>query len=346
MKGGFYMENDKNISNRPQKPRKRKRTKEQIFKEDYLPLIIAGAAIVMITIFIIGSITRGIQRIIVNKEKRIENSIAASIAKEEHDAEAEMLVKQAEALAMSFDYEGAVSTLESFSGNAAEYPVFAERILQYNTAQSQLVVWPDNSKYDGDWVADSREGKGTFYYVNGDRYVGDWKADVQHGKGIYHFSSGDRYEGDYVDGERTGQGIYVHKNGDKYVGAFQNGEQSGLGTFTWSNGAVYEGEWVDNVRSGKGRYKWANGDEYEGDWKNDMPHGEGSLTMADGTRYKGGFSKGMEEGKGVMLTPDGIRFEGSFKQGKKHGPFVETDKEGKVVRKGVYKFGTLDVAQK
>jgi antitoxin component YwqK of YwqJK toxin-antitoxin module len=54
----------------------------------------------------------------------------------------------------------------------------------------------------------------------------------------------------------------------------------------------------------------------------------------------------MEEGKGVMLTPDGIRFEGSFKQGKKHGPFVETDKDGKIVRKGVYKFGTLDVAQK
>ena len=77
-----------------------------------------------------------------------------------------------------------------------------------------------------------------------------------------------------------------------------------------------------------------------------MPDGEGSLTMADGTRYKGGFSKGLEEGKGVMLTPEGIRFDGSFKQGKKHGPFVETDKDGKVVRKGVYKFGTLDVAQK
>ena len=54
------------------------------------------------------------------------------------------------------------------------------------------------------------------------------------------------------------------------------------------------------------------------------------------------------EGKPIdgELRPEGIRFEGSFKQGKKHGPFVETDKEGKVVRKGVYKFGTLDVAQK
>ena len=49
-------------------------------------------------------------------------------------------------------------------------------------------------------------------------------------------------------------------------------------------------------------------------------------------------------GKDFWESP--IRFDGSFKQGKKHGPFVETDKDGKIVRKGVYKFGTLDVAQK
>jgi antitoxin component YwqK of YwqJK toxin-antitoxin module len=47
-----------------------------------------------------------------------------------------------------------------------------------------------------------------------------------------------------------------------------------------------------------------------------------------------------------MVTPDGIRFDGSFKQGKKDGPFVETDREGKIIRQGVYKFGTLDVVQK
>ena len=47
-----------------------------------------------------------------------------------------------------------------------------------------------------------------------------------------------------------------------------------------------------------------------------------------------------------MLSKDGIRFEGTFKQGKKHGPFVETDKEGKIIRKGVYKFGSLDTTQK
>ena len=51
------------------------------------------------------------------------------------------------------------------------------------------MVWPDKSKYEGQWKDDMRDGKGTFVYVNGDKYVGDWKADVQDGKGIYYFHS-------------------------------------------------------------------------------------------------------------------------------------------------------------
>ena len=49
-----------------------------------------------------------------------------------------------------------------------------------------------------------------------------------------------------------------------------------------------------------------------------------------------------------MPTNDknGVRYDGFFKQGKKHGAFVETDKNGNVIRKGVYKFGTLDAEQK
>ena len=43
---------------------------------------------------------------------------------------------------------------------------------------------------------------------------------------------------------------------------------------------------------------------------------------------------------------NGVRYDGFFKQGKKHGAFVETDKNGNVIRKGVYKFGTLDAEQK
>ena len=39
------------------------------------------------------------------------------------------------------------------------------------------------------------DGKGKFYYNNGNIYVGDLKNDELVGKGIYYFNNGDRYEG-------------------------------------------------------------------------------------------------------------------------------------------------------
>ena len=50
----------------------------------------------------------------------------------------------------------------------------------------------------------------------------------------------------------------------------------------------------------------------------------------------------MAEGTGIQEDKNGNRYEGFFKQGKKHGPFVETDKNGKVIRKGTYKMGRLE----
>ena len=38
---------------------------------------------------------------------------------------------------------------------------------------------------------------------------------------------------------------------------------------------------------------------------------------------------------------DGIRYKGGFKDGEKHGDFIETDAEGKEIRRGTYKNGRL-----
>ena len=56
------MDEQHSESTRPVNPRRRKRTKMQIFKEVYLPVIIAGVALLFILIFIIGSITRAVQK--------------------------------------------------------------------------------------------------------------------------------------------------------------------------------------------------------------------------------------------------------------------------------------------
>ena len=53
------MDEQRNEEIRPVNPRRRKRSKMQIFKEAYLPVVIAGAALLLIVIFIIGSIFVG-----------------------------------------------------------------------------------------------------------------------------------------------------------------------------------------------------------------------------------------------------------------------------------------------
>ncbi len=140
------MEENQNFNNRPVNPRRRKRSKAQIFKETYLPTIIAGLAMVLILIFIIGSVTRSIQRKNKEKQERYEASIAASIAKQELDSEAATLSDEAAQLAASFDYERAISTIDSFSGNIRDYPELSDKKMQYEAALGEMVLWDDPSK--------------------------------------------------------------------------------------------------------------------------------------------------------------------------------------------------------
>jgi len=40
-----------------------------------------------------------------------------------------------------------------------------------------VIIWPDESRYEGDFAAGKMQGKGTKHFANGNRYIGDWKAD-------------------------------------------------------------------------------------------------------------------------------------------------------------------------
>jgi len=131
---------------RPVNPRRRKKTPVQIFKETYLPVIIAGAALLMILIFIIGSIVRGIQYRQAEYQASVEASIAEQEEFERHTAEANALLQEADIRAAGCDYEGAIALLDSFSGDASKFPKLAEMRQQYQAAQENLVLWDDPSK--------------------------------------------------------------------------------------------------------------------------------------------------------------------------------------------------------
>lgn len=133
------MEQRRSESNRPANPRRRKRTKFEIFKENYLPLIIAGIAVVLILVIIVGSIVRAVQR----KQVYTEASIAASEEQARIDAEAEFIINKVKEMASHYDFEGGMALIDSFSGDQADYPEMGTLYAQFEYGQSQLIPYED-----------------------------------------------------------------------------------------------------------------------------------------------------------------------------------------------------------
>ena len=71
-----------------------------------------------------------------------------------------------------------------------------------------------NGRYVGQIINGLREGKGIFYWNDGDRYEGDWRNDKREGKGIYYYNNGDRRMGDYLNNNPIGKHALLTKNGE------------------------------------------------------------------------------------------------------------------------------------
>ena len=133
------MEEYRDESTRPANPRRRKPTKAQIFKERFLPLIILALTAIMILVIVIGSVTRAIQR----KQIATEASIAQAEKEARENMEASEIQMQAQQMVLHYDYEGAISLINSFSGSLADYPELATLLAQYQSALDLMVPWED-----------------------------------------------------------------------------------------------------------------------------------------------------------------------------------------------------------
>lgn len=51
----------------------------------------------------------------------------------------------------------------------------------------------------GQYKHDKWNGKGTYYYANGDKYTGYWVDDVKTGHGVFTWSDGSQYRRNYSD---------------------------------------------------------------------------------------------------------------------------------------------------
>lgn len=117
----------------PRYTRRKKREKKRIFKEVYLPAIIAGAALFLMLSFIVGSISNAL---IVKQNKddaaqqqAQQQTSAATVAEQEFKS----LMAQAEILVVGYDYEKAIELLNSYSGTN-------DKFLQQVTAKKSELV--------------------------------------------------------------------------------------------------------------------------------------------------------------------------------------------------------------
>lgn len=135
-----------NRTERPVNPRRRPKTQMEIFKEAYLPAVIACIAVLMILIFIIGAIVRGAQHRKYNAQASLAAAASSAEEKARLDEEAQKLVATAAGYAEQYDYDAAIETLESFSGNMADYKTLSENHSKYIAAKESLILWNDPSQ--------------------------------------------------------------------------------------------------------------------------------------------------------------------------------------------------------
>lgn len=139
------MQNEMNPTTR-QAPRRRKRTKMQIFKEAYLPTIILATTIVLILVFIIGGAVKRNSSMETQPPETTQSTAPTTPSTEdprteELKQEAANLIIRAEMLATQYDYEAAIATLDSFSGDESLFPAIGQARESYQQIISTMVAW-------------------------------------------------------------------------------------------------------------------------------------------------------------------------------------------------------------
>ena len=157
----------------------------------------------------------------------------------------------------------------------------------------------NEQEYEGEWKDDNPNGKGVFYYENGNKqYEGELKDNNANGSGVLYYDNGNvKYEGEWKDCKPNGNGILYYKN---------NGKKQ------------FDGEWMNGKPNGKGML--FNEQEYKGEWQ------DGLLEIGNGVviRY-------IDSMMGVMNEKRELIYIGGMKEGKANGFGSIMNEEGELI---------------
>jgi hypothetical protein len=190
-----------------------------------------------------------------------------------------------------------------------------------------LQVYPDGSKYAGQWKAGKAHGSGDFVTSLG-RYSGLFERGKAHGRGVYETCDGNRLEGEWSDDLISGLAVESRPDGYRLEVRYFNGKREGQAqgilspgvrfrvTFNqdkiisdyhveFQNGNRYIGGLLDGQMHGKGSFEWSDGRKYRGEYKYDLKDGYGEFTFTDGKIYRGHWEAGKQHGEGSIIYPSG-----------------------------------------
>ena len=127
----------------PVRRQRRKRTKFEIFKEAYLPVVIVALAAILVITFVIGSVGRAVTKSKMEKEASIAASESIALQEAELQNEVTRLLAKAKEAADAMDYQKAIDLIDTFNGDINKYPELSQKRAEYLQKMSELVVYSD-----------------------------------------------------------------------------------------------------------------------------------------------------------------------------------------------------------
>ena len=71
-----------------------------------------------------------------------------------------------------------------------------------------IFTWPYGAKYEGEYMANKRNGHGVYVHADGRTYTGEYANDRPHGRGVLTDAKGTViHEGNWKEGQFTGDGF-------------------------------------------------------------------------------------------------------------------------------------------
>lgn len=115
--------------------RRKKMSRERIIKEVYLPPAIFALTLILLVSFIGGAISRSVKN---KKEQQAALDASRQEASSALAMEAEDLVSRAKILASGYDYDAALTLLDTFPGDKSEHQVLLDAYNSINQAKGKL----------------------------------------------------------------------------------------------------------------------------------------------------------------------------------------------------------------